>query len=100
LGVLEDHSGRLAAELKARARESLGGDCSNLTTGRGAARKCDLVHARMAYEVFPDFASRGNQVENARRKAGRLDALRQNVRIERRFWRGFRYQRATGRQRR
>ena len=99
LGVLEDHRGRLATELQAHARESLGGRRGDLAAGDRAAREGDLVDAGMADEVVADLAARGHDVEHARREARGLDALAEDVRVGRRLGCRLGDDRAAGGQR-
>ena len=96
VGVVEHDRCRLAAELEARAHESLRRDGRDVPARDRGAREADLVDAGMANEIVARLAAGRDHVEDAGRQARGLDALGEDVGVRRRLGRGLRDDRAAG----
>ncbi len=100
VGIGQHDDGRLAAELERHALQSIGGGLVDCLSDERRARERNLVDAGMRHERGADvLAVAGENVHDARRKAGLDDEVAQPQRRQRRLFRRFQDARASGRQR-
>ena len=98
--VVEDHRGRLAAELEGAAGDPLAAERRDAPAGGGRAGERDLVDAGVAHQQLGDLAVGGDDVEHARRQADVLGDLGEEVGVAGRLGRGLEHDGAPGDQRR
>src|SRR5260370_42014525 len=87
--VVEDHGGRLAAELEGAARDPLSAYGCDPPPGSGRPGKGDLVDARIADQPFRDLTIGRDNVEHAGRQSDRLGDLGDPATLARSFPRGI-----------
>ena len=97
--VVEDHRGRLAAELERATRDPLAADRADLAPRGGRAGEGHLVDVRMTHEQLRDLAVRREHVEHAGGQADRLAHLGEHITRAGRFGRGLEDHRAAREQR-
>jgi hypothetical protein len=83
--VVAHDCGGLAAELQRTARDPFAAHARDAFADRGGAGEAHLVHVRVAHQVIARRAVAARQVDDARRNAGRLGGLRDDVGLERRL---------------
>jgi hypothetical protein len=79
VGVIEDEGRRFPAEFECVATDPLGHDRGDATASGGRSGEGDLVHARVTHEQLGDLAVGRDYVEDARRQAGGLGRLGDEV---------------------
>jgi hypothetical protein len=99
IDVVEDHCGRLAAQLQRATRDPPSADRGDLPPRSRGAGECDLVDARVADQEFGDLAVGGHDVEHARRQTDRLGDLGQDIALSGRLGRGLQDLGAAGQER-
>jgi ParB family chromosome partitioning protein len=96
--VVQDHRGRLAAQFQRAAGDPLAADRGDPPPGGGRTGEGDLVHPRVADQQLGDLPVGGHHVEHARRQAGRLGRLGDQVSLAGGLGRGLQDDRAPGQQ--
>src|SRR4051794_7589123 len=86
VGVVEDHVRRVAAELERQLLDAVGGEPDQLLADLRRAGERDLADARVAEQLARDHARRArrDEVDDALRHAGVLDAAQDRGRRQRR----------------
>ena len=100
VGVVEHDRGRLATELERHPLHLVTAQAHDALAGRGRSGERDLVGARMGDQVLADLPAARNEVDHARRHAGLLERLDEEVVAQRRLGRWLEHDGAPGRERR
>ena len=96
--IVEQHRGRLAAELERQPLERPRARLGDGAPGVGAAGEHHSVDTLVGDQCGPDVGPAGHDVHDPGRDAGRLGRLREHERVERGLGGGLEHDRASRRQ--